>query len=161
MAALSPCCFGVSVLGGGLDRRCRFAVRGFAQRPFDGRRHLAPKTELVPSRVDRGHALAGMREQRADLFERVAHPVQDRRGGPPKVMRRPVGHSEPSNDELRRVGEVVARQVEQGRAARSVLRCGGSISSAKPESGVMNALPAFIRSVGNDQLMLARAAQIA
>jgi hypothetical protein len=37
-------------LGCGLDRPRRFAVQCFAQRLLDGRRQLAPKIELVPSR---------------------------------------------------------------------------------------------------------------
>jgi hypothetical protein len=83
--------FGDCGLCSGLDRRRRFAVQCFAQRMLDDPRHLAPKIELVPSCVDRRHALASMREQRADPFERVARPVQDRCGGPPKVVRRRVG----------------------------------------------------------------------
>jgi hypothetical protein len=31
-----------------------------------------------------------MRQQRADLFERVTRPVKDRRGGAPKIVRRPT-----------------------------------------------------------------------
>ena len=151
MAALSSCCFGVSGLGGGLDGCRRLAVQGLAQRPLDDRRHLAPKIELVPPGIDRRHALAGVREQRADLFERVARPVEDRCGGPPKVVRRPALHPEPGNDLLRRLVEVVVRGRSKSGAAGSALRCGRSSSSAKPESGVMNALPAFIRSAGSDQ----------
>ena len=68
--------------------------------------------ELVPSRVDRRDALAGMRQQRADLFERIARPVEDRRGGAPEVMRRPPFHPQSDNDPVRRFMQIVAAQIE-------------------------------------------------
>src|SRR5262245_8781337 len=67
---------------------------------LDDPRHIAPKVELVPPCVDCRHPLAGMREQSADLFERVACPIQDRCGGSPKVMRRPPLHAEALNEAL-------------------------------------------------------------
>jgi hypothetical protein len=95
----------------------RLAQR-LAQRPLDDRRHLAPKIELIPSGVDRRHALAGMREQRADLFKRVARPVQNRCGGAPKVVRRPSFHREPGDDLLRRFVQMILVDGEDRRGSR-------------------------------------------
>ena len=40
-------------------------------------------------------------EQRTDLLERVAFSVEDRRGGPPQVMRGPAFHPERGNETVR------------------------------------------------------------
>ena len=73
------------------------------------------RSNLVPSRVDRRHAFARVREQRADLFERIARPVQDRCGGAPKVVRRPSLHREPGNKALSGFVKLMAVKLEDRR----------------------------------------------
>ena len=57
----------------------------------------------------------GRGQQRADLFQRIAFPVEDRSGGAPNVMRRPLVHPEPGNDAARRCLQIMAVQIEQPR----------------------------------------------
>lgn len=87
----------------------RFAAQCFEERPFDDRRHLPSGIELVSSRVHRRHSLARVSRQRADPFKRVARPVEDRCGSPPKVMRSPPLRPQAGNEALYRKGTSTAR----------------------------------------------------
>jgi hypothetical protein len=56
-----------------------------------------------------------MCEDCADLFERVARPVKDRRGGSPKIVRRPSLHRKPGNKALSGFLQIIAVEFEDRR----------------------------------------------
>jgi hypothetical protein len=54
-----------------------------------------------------------MRKQSADMFKRVAFPVEDRRRRAPQIVRRPAVHAELADDALRGLMQGVAREREK------------------------------------------------
>src|SRR5262245_14815126 len=90
-------------------------LQNLPQRPLKDRRHLALEIELVPPRVDRRDALARVREQRADLFQRVAFPVEDGRRRAPQIVWCPALHAELADDALRGTMQGIAREREKRR----------------------------------------------
>jgi hypothetical protein len=130
-------------------RLCRLIRQGFEQHALNDRRHLAFEVELVPAHIHRGHAFAGVREQGADLFQRIAFAVEDGCRGAPQIVRTPRVHAGLCHDMPAAVGRSWRYIWKIGPVGLSA-RYGRISSSARPDGGVTNAALAFMRSAGNN-----------